>query len=48
MVERLSPKPLIEKDPVWNLAGRCEWESDEIAGENQGLIVREVETDQPS
>jgi adenylate cyclase len=44
MLRELCIKPLIEKTRyiVWD--GKIKWEVDEFAGENQGLIIAEVET----
>lgn len=43
MLTDLCEKPLIEKNRYKIQAGRHVWEIDEFFGENQGLIVAEVE-----
>jgi len=43
MLTSLCEKPLIEKNRYKIAAGRMIWEIDEFTGENQGLIVAEIE-----
>jgi adenylate cyclase len=44
MLSRLAVKPLIEKTRHVIQDGKYKWEIDEFGGENQGLVVAEVET----
>ena len=43
MLDRLCERPLIEKTRYRIASGELTWEVDEFEGENQGLIVAEVE-----
>lgn len=43
LLNGLCEKPLIEKDRYRVRVGRHTWEIDEFRGENQGLVVAEVE-----
>jgi adenylate cyclase len=43
MIETLAEKPLIEKTRYKIPLGNLTWEIDEFLGENEGLIVAEVE-----
>ena len=45
MLDELCEKPLIEKNRYKIALGGFTWEVDEFFGENQGLIVAEVELD---
>ncbi|MCC5896365.1 MAG: CYTH domain-containing protein [Phormidium sp. BM_Day4_Bin.17] len=45
MLDHLCEKPLIEKYRYHLNAGEITWEIDEFLGENQGLIIAEVELD---
>jgi CYTH domain-containing protein len=50
MLDNLCEKPLIEKNRYKVEAGALTWEVDEFFGENQGLIIAEIELqseDQP-
>ncbi|NOQ80095.1 MAG: CYTH domain-containing protein [Gammaproteobacteria bacterium] len=43
LLSTLCAKPLIEKTRHYITAGKHTWEIDEFAGDNQGLIVAEIE-----
>ena len=43
LLSTLCDKPLIEKTRNYIYAGKHTWEIDEFAGDNQGLIVAEIE-----
>ncbi|HIK28142.1 MAG: CYTH domain-containing protein [Oscillatoriaceae bacterium SKW80] len=43
MLDKLCERPLIEKTRYKIKIGEVTWEIDEFAGENQGLIIAEVE-----
>jgi CYTH domain-containing protein len=47
LLDQLCLKPLIEKTRYRVEFGGRVWEVDEFAGENQGLVVAEVELDSP-
>lgn len=48
LLNSLCQRPLIEKTRYRILWGNAVWEVDEFAGENQGLIMAEVELDHPN
>lgn len=43
MIEQLCEKPLIKKTRYYIPLGKHTWEVDEFAGDNEGLIVAEIE-----
>jgi len=43
LLDHLCPKPLIEKYRHYREHGGHKWEVDEFVGENQGLIITEIE-----
>ena len=43
MLDHLAEKPLIEKNRYKIPAGKYVWEIDEFLGENEGLVVAEIE-----
>lgn len=47
MLEYLCRKPLIDKTRHFIQAGKHVWEIDEFHGDNDGLIVAEIELDHP-
>ncbi|WP_022663863.1 CYTH domain-containing protein [Desulfospira joergensenii] len=47
MLDLLCERPLIEKERLWTRFKGFEWVIDQFFGENQGLVVAEIELESP-